>query len=144
MSNLYTVQAITKNIETVLKGKGINFTQKAFDDETQIPASLLPLGQIFYNAEEFEYVHGQRPGYAEIAFTVKVVIDRRTPEDSIRDQQSWVHSVRDGLTVNALNIGDIVTSKLVSKVTTESVSIENKSSNISALTMAFKVRYREE
>ncbi|CAG0933365.1 hypothetical protein PLCT1_02345 [Planctomycetaceae bacterium] len=144
MSNFDTVQAITTNLEKVLRGLGLKFSPTIFDDAKNIPASLIPLGEIFYNRETFEYTHGQKPEYAEAEYALRVTLSYRNPADMMREQQRWVHLIRDGLTVNALNIGDLVTSKLVSRVTTEEAAVENDRSNgIAAISYRTLIRYRE-
>lgn len=142
MSNFQTVTSITDNLQSVLKGMGINFTREAYDDEAAIPATILPHGQIFYEGETFEYTHGQKPEYGEILFRLRVVLRERASTDAIREQMKWVHLIRDGLTINALNIGDLVTSKLVSRVTTEGVEIVNNAPRASIIYRAL-IRYRE-
>lgn len=144
MANIDTVKAITDNLETVLKKQGVNFTRKTFDDEKNIPASLIPLGEIRYQGEAFEYTHGERPGYAEAEYALKVVLREREGHDMMREQQKWAHLIRAALTVAALNIGSLVTSKLVSRVTTEAVGVDNsRTDGIAALLYTIKIRYRE-
>ena len=65
MANIDTVKSITDNLQTVLEGQGVRFSRKTFEDEKNIPASLIPFGEIFYQGENFEYTHGQKPEYAE-------------------------------------------------------------------------------
>ena len=142
MANIDTVKSVTDNLQTVLDGLGIKFSRETYNDTSKIPASLIPFGQIFYAGESFEYTHGQKAEYAEIEFLIKVRLKSRDPVDRIREQQIWVHKIRDGLTVNALNIADLVTSKLISRVTTESVTINNIS-DLSTLDISIRVRYRE-
>lgn len=145
MTDFDTLTAVTDNLQTVLKGLGLNFTRQTFDDETQIPASLLPLGQIFFKSVEFENTHNERPSYAEAIFDVKVIQSHKAPETAIRDQQKWITSIRDGVTIGALNIGSLVSSKLVSRVTNEgSAEMDNKGSGMSFLTYPLRVRYREQ
>ena len=142
MADIDTVKSTTDNLQTVLDGLGIKFSRETFDDLSKIPASLIPFGRIFYLGETFEYTHGQKAEYAEVEFSVQVVLKSRDAVDRIRDQQVWVHKLRDGLTVNALNIADLATSKLISRVTTESVTINNIS-DLSTLDYTIRVRYRE-
>lgn len=144
MTNFTTVKFITDNLESVLKGLGIHFARKTFDDEKNIPSSLLPLGEIRYQGEAFEYTHGERMGYAEAEFALKVVISERDTVDMMRAQQKWAHSIRDALTINALNIAGLVTSKLISRVTTTAVEVDNsRTDGIASLSYRVTVRYRE-
>ncbi len=142
MGNKETVWSITDNTQTVLQGLGIKFSRQIYEEVEKIPASLMPYGQIFYKGEEFEYTHGQKPEYGEIEFLLRVAIQNRDATQMIREQQKWAHLIRDGLTVAALNIGDIVSSKLVSRVTTEDVTIDHRAA-VSVLEYGVLVRYRE-
>ena len=142
MSNYDTVNAITANVQKVLKGLGIHFNLEAYDDEAAIPATVLPHGQIFYECEFFEYGHGQKPLYIEVQLRLHVVLMERAPADIIREQQTWVHAIRGALTITALNIGDLAVSKYVSRVTTESVKLLNSQPR-SAVEYVVLIRYRE-
>lgn len=140
--NFATIKSITDNVRSVLQAQGIKFSRSTFEDEKNIPASLLPLGGIYYRGEDFQYTHGQRPGYAEADFLVKVVLQDRDSAGLIRSTQKWMHSVRDALTVNAINIGDLAVSKPASLVTVERVDVENKG-DMAVLGFKVKIRYRE-
>ena len=140
--NFTTIKSITDNLQSVLQAQGIKFTRKTFEDEKAIPASLLPLGEIYYRGEDFEYNHGQRAGYSEANFDIKVTVQDRDMTALMRLAQKWTHAVRDALTVNALNIGDLSASKLVSWVVMESVGI-GYNVEYATLTHAMKIRYRE-
>lgn len=142
MSNFDTVDAITDNVQAVLEAQGIKYHPEVIEDVEKIADSALPLGQIFYKGEEFEYTHGQKPQYSEIEFLLRVVFRERNQREMIRMQQEWAHKIRDSLTVNALNIGKLVSSKLVSRVTTENVDIDNRAA-LSVLEYEVLVRYRE-
>ena len=144
MGNYQTITAIADNLEIVLKGMGINFTRKAYDDMASIPTAILPLGEITYNGESFEHPSGQKSGYAEADYRLKVIIKESDARDMQRVQMKWVHLIRDGLTVNALNIGSLVSSKLVSNVLTEAARPNNtQTDGIGAVEYDIKIRYRE-
>lgn len=140
--NFTTIKSITDNVQSVLQGQGIKFSRKTFEDEKAIPASLLPFGEIYYRGEDFEYNHGQRAGYSEASFNIKITLQDRDMTALMRSAQKWTHAVRDALTVNALNIVDLATSKLVSWVVMESVDI-NYTTEYATLTHRAKIRYRE-
>lgn len=142
MANVDTVKSITDNLQTVLQAQGIKFARKAYDDIKAVPASLLPLGDIFYEGEDFEYTHGQRQGYAELRFVLRVVLRERDHQSLMREKQEWVHRIRGALTVDALNIGDLLSTKSVSRVTASGVEISD-SQNTSSLDYTISVRYRE-
>ncbi len=145
MSNFDTVRSVTDNIQDVLEGLGIKFSQRAFEDSKDVPASLLPYGEIFYTGESFEETSGERPGYVEADFTLIVILRERFARDLVRAGQDWVHRVRGALGVDALNIGGLAASKLVSRVTSGSVGMDKGSgkSGLGILSYQVKVRYRE-
>lgn len=141
MPNKNTVNSIMDNVQTVADGQGIKFSKQAYEEEA-IPASLIPFGKVFYLGIEFEYVHGQRAGYAEQRVLLSVILKERDAVKMMRDLLDWTHDLRDALTINALNIGDLVSSKLVSRVTVEEVTVDNKV-DLSIMNMTILVRYRE-
>ncbi|VAV82536.1 hypothetical protein MNBD_DELTA01-1632 [hydrothermal vent metagenome] len=145
MSNFDTIKAITENIQGVLEGLGIKFSQKAFEDSKDVPASLLPYGEVFYTGESFEETSGERPSYVEADFTLVVILRERFARDLVRAEQDWVHRIRGALGVDALNIGGLAVSKLVSRVTSGSVGMDKGSgkSGLGILSYQAKVRYRE-
>ncbi|MFQ5736612.1 MAG: hypothetical protein ACE5GY_07085 [Thermodesulfobacteriota bacterium] len=142
MSNFDTANAIEDNLHTVLEALGINFTREAYDNEAAISAALLPHGQIFYLGEDFAYNHGEKPLYAEIRFLIRVVLRERDAADIGREQRRWVHLIRDNITIDALNIGDLAGSKLVSRASTDGVDTENNAPR-AAIRYRVSVRYRE-
>lgn len=142
MANVDTIKAITRNLKTVLQNMGIKFALETIEEESKIPANQIPFGQIFYNTEEFEYTHGQKPEYAEVNFIVRVVLKKNNPTDLMAEQQKWIHLIRDGVTINALNIGDLSASLLVSRVTTREPDIDTQS-DTSFVNYDMKIRYRE-
>ncbi len=142
MTNFATIKSVTDNLETVLKALGLHFSRDVKED-ADIPASILPHGQIFYRRERFENSFNLRPGYIEAAFTVRVVFSERDATDIMREQQRWTHAVRGALTVNALNIGDLASSKLVSLVTVEDSAAELIKPTLAAVTIDATIRYRE-
>lgn len=144
MSNFDTIVAITDNLEAVLRGMGINFTRKTYEDMASIPTSLFPVGEITYNGESFEHPSGQRSGYAEADYRLRVILREAEAKDMQRVQMKWIHLIRDGLTVNALNIGSLVSSKLISNAITEAARPNNtQTDGIGAVEYDIKIRYRE-
>ncbi|MBI1913036.1 MAG: hypothetical protein HYS21_13700 [Deltaproteobacteria bacterium] len=142
MSNFETVQAITDNLQSVLKKEGIHFSRHSFESEKNIPASLLPLGQIFYLGESFENKFRERPSYIEAEYAIKVIFAERDPEDMIREQQKWAHKIRGALTAAAINTGPLEFSKYVSRVYIARFDAENNR-NLSSLACKALIRYRE-
>lgn len=144
MSNFDTIKAITDNLQSTLQARGIMFSRATFGGAARVPATLLPHGQIFYGGESFEYTHGQRPGYAQAAFTILVVLSQRDPTDLMRTQQNWVHLIREALTVDALNVDELAATRYVSRVTTAGVDIEEMAGHRAVLNYRVTVRYREQ
>lgn len=142
MSNFDTIKSISDNLQSVLKGVGLHFSREAYEDEA-IPASILPHGQIFYRRERFEDSFNLRPEYIDASFTVRVVFSERDPADIMMGMQKWAHAVRDALTVNALNIGNLASSKLVSLVTVEAAEGELIKGTLAATVIECTIRYRE-
>ena len=141
-ANFTTIKSITDNVQSVLQAQGIKFSRSTFEDDTAILAALLPYGQIFYTGEDFEYTHGQRAGYTVGNFDVKVILQDRDTTNLTRSMQKWTHAVRDALTVNALNIVDLASSKLISWVNVEGVRAEHKA-EYGFMNFGIKIRYRE-
>lgn len=143
MGNFNTIDSITDNLEAVLKTLGACFSTEAHDDLSAIPAGLLPLGQVFYEGEGFEYVHGQKSSYASAEFLIRVILSDRDPRLLTREEQKWVHLIRDGLTVDALNIGALAASKLISMVATTDVRVNHGNPAYGVVSYKVSIRYRE-
>lgn len=144
MSNFDTIKSITDNIETVLRAKGIKFERNLDKDIANVPASKMPIGHIIYRQEVPEYVHGMKPKYITAEFAVRVYNRERSDKNGIEFVQKWMHDIREAITVNALNIGDLASSKLVSLAEAESVDIEYPSEDTILLNATVTIRYREQ
>lgn len=142
MTNFDIVVAITENMEAALKSIGINFARKTFDDERNIPATLLPAGEIFYEAEAFEDGFNEKPAYGQAEFTVKVVIGAMQPHDAMTEQQRWAHLMRTTLSVTSLNAGALASTKSVSRVRIARVEAHS-TRGLSSVSLRAAVRYRE-
>ncbi len=142
MGNFDTIKAITENMKSALEGEGLKFSLKSYGDKSTVPASLIPLGQIDYRGESFEYTHGQRAGYVEASFGVSITLSERDPRSLVREQQKWNHKLHAAITVDALNVEGLALSKLVSFVEHAGINIDRNGS-LSVLSMEFVVRYRE-
>ncbi len=141
MNNTDTLKAITDNLYSVLAKEHLNLPAENYEDEKNVPSSLFPYGVIIYEGESFEYTHGQRPGYSDVDFTVKVVLRGRDHRAMTDDEQRWVHRIREVLTVNAVNSGVLAGTSPVSRVTTRGVKVE-KSGYVSRLIYTLSIRYR--
>lgn len=142
MGNFDTIKAITGNMKSALEAEGLKFSLKSYGDKSSVPASLIPLGQIDYRGESFEYTHGQRAGYVEASFGVSISLRERDESSFVREQQEWNHKLHTAITVDALNVDGLALSKLVSFVEHTGVNIDRIGS-LSVLSMEFMVRYRE-
>ncbi len=137
-----TVKAITTNLVDVVEAQGIGLSSQAMDEGKNIPASLLPLAEIAYLGERFEYTHGQRAGYAEVEYLLRVFLHQRDALSLMTQQQTWVHRIREALTVESLNQGGLSTSRPVTRVDLKGVRTERKR-NLSVINYRIVVRYRE-
>lgn len=142
MADFDTVRAVTANLRRTLETEGVRFSRSVYDDDSSIPAGSLPLGRITYTGETFGYSHGQKPGYGEAAFTVRVVAGPWDPAEALREQQRWVHAVRDALTVEALNTGELEASKPVSLVRVSGAEAGTKG-RLATVSLRVQIRYRE-
>lgn len=140
MNGYEALAAITDNIESSLKGLGVNFSRRCLADSARLPSGVLPAGQIVYDGESFEESLGERPPFSEARFTVRVV--QSAPEAGLPyEQHRLVHGMRESLTVDALNSGALAGERRVSRVVIEGADIENGETR-SSLTMRLSVRYR--
>jgi len=136
-----TLRAITDNLTLILKAEGLHLPREEYADDKNVPSSLFPYGIISYEGETFEYTHGQRAGYSDATFTVKVALRSRDHMAKTNDEQIWVHRIREALTVKALNAGKIQALSPVSRVVTEAVKVEQQG-YVSRLIYSLRIRYR--
>ncbi|MEK6532098.1 MAG: hypothetical protein AABZ23_06380 [Deltaproteobacteria bacterium] len=141
MSTSGTIRAITRNLQKVLQGLGIYYSVKASDDAKDLAASNIPVGEIQYEGEGFEDAFGQRPGYIDAGFAIKVLFVTRSHADIVREQQDWTHKIRSALTVDALNSDELSLGKNVSRVTILKAEAVNRK-NISSINLKINIRYR--
>ena len=141
MSGFDTISAITENLLSLLKSLGLNFVTE-IDDLAALPASVLPHGQLFYEQANFEYAHNQKPEYATAGFKAIVVLALADAHSAIRLQQSWTHLIRDALTVNALNVGALAASKLVSLASVDGVEC-GTTNDKAFISFQISIRYRD-
>lgn len=143
MGNFATVQAITTNLQTILKAQGANFSL-AIHETDNVPASLLPLGEVMYEGETFEDTFNQRPSYVDVRWTLRVVLREKTQDSLARELQRWTERIRTAITVDALNTGDLAASLLVSRAELRETRVEpTKDAAMKALLAEVVIRYRE-
>ena len=141
MNNTDTLRAITENLNTILATSGLHLAIENYEDEKNVPSSIFPYGVISYEGETFEYTHGQRPGYSDVDFRVKVVLRNKDLRAMTDDEQRWAQRIREALTVNAINSGLIAGASPVSRVVTRAVKVEKKG-DVSRLIYSLSIRYR--
>ena len=137
-----TLAAITGNIENALKNEGLNVVRKTLDLRGSLPAAMMPLAQVSFKGESFENTFGERPSRAEAAFALRIIIPERPENQELREEQMWAHRAREALTGEALNAGELASSKPVMKVILEGFEVES-GGGFSRITMEVKARYRE-
>lgn len=143
MNNADTVIAIAENMRAAAQREGILFSYMTGSQARNVPASVMPVGEIVYTGETFEDSYGQRPCYVTAGFVIKVTLAGRNQEDIMRGQQVWAHKLRGALTINSLNTGALSLSKPVSRVQITGVQAEDGEDSGRTLTCAVAVRYRE-
>jgi hypothetical protein len=136
-----SVRAITENLRRTLEAKGIRFQAAHGEDDHPTQASLLPAGLIFYSGESFEYVHGQRAGYAEAEYRVRVIFREKDAGGIAAERQKWGHTIREALTVDSLNTGVLAGARPVSRVVVANIKA-GETKGLSALNCTVIVRYR--
>lgn len=135
------IKIITENMRAALETLGLRFTVGLDEKDKAMAASMLPAGNIFYEGESFEPTHGERPGYSEAEFGIKVEIRAGDPAEAVAEEQRWAHAIRGALTVEAMNAGGLAATKRVSRVRVPKASVANNKESVSLVVKAF-VRYR--
>ncbi len=140
MSNLDTVKAITTNLRTVLAGLGLRLEEDGIGTDKTLVTT--PICRLEYEGETFDDAFKQRASFREAGYAITVIFNERNPLTMKEKQQQWVHGIREGLTVDALNVGGLAVSKPVSAVITGEVSVQYEKP-LSIVTYKMDVRYRE-
>jgi hypothetical protein len=140
MSNTETVQAIITNIETILTNSTLAFKLEDMSDDEKL--KTIDLAKVIYTGEEFEESYGERNLYNEIEFLI--VVQYTDPNPAARRDKNAVivHKIRDNITIDALNVGFLASTKLVSRVehVEAKTGIDQTTNTINYI---LKVRYRE-
>ena len=137
MANTATVQAIITNLETLLTNAGFTLEDLSNDNLSNTPNAVIE-----YSREEFEENRGQTNKYNTIFFNILIQF-KETTTAAARDKiATYTHYVRDNVNVNAVNVGDLSSSQLVSFVDHISMESEN---NIPIFSLSYQlsIRYRE-
>jgi len=141
MGNIDTIKAITTNIEAILTSAPLSWDLEDLSDNPK--AETRNVCFVKYLSERFEDVFNQRPSYIEAEFAIVVVANKKTKALSRAAQQEAIHLLRNVFTVNALNIGDLSESKLVSMAKNLGGDTELEGLPASAIAYRLVVRYRE-
>jgi hypothetical protein len=141
VSNFDTIKSITDNLVRVLDAKGIKFIVGT-NEEKEVTASNYPSGKVFYQGDEFEENFGEQMKYIEGEFLIRVFLKDTNEKTLNRDCQRWVHNIRKAVTISALNVGDLASTKYVARITTINTN-KTIEDDIGVLDYGLQVRYRE-
>lgn len=111
MADIDTVKSITTNMEAILTSLGMSL-----EDGSGNPDADSPLCQILYKGEDFGDLYGEHKEFNDILFLIKIEFNKEYPGISRDKQTKWINNLRKEITINALNVGDISSSELVSFV----------------------------
>lgn len=110
-STLETVGHIITNLEGIMSGLGLNL-----EDASDGGIRTAPMGAIEYSGDDFDDNSQQAPVYNTSNFLLMVRVKRVDPTTDRDNQVFWIHTLKEALTVNKLNIGGLVDSKPVTRI----------------------------
>ena len=140
MSNKDTLQSINTNIETILTST-IGWKLEDLSDKVSTIKDT-PLTTLRFIDLNFEDIYGQKPKYLIAAYEIYVFGIKFTPAE-IRDKQAeFAFEIRDNITVDALNVGALATTKYVSRITHRQAENEYSPPQ-TRLVYPLAVRFRE-
>jgi hypothetical protein len=145
MANADTIKAVITNIETILSAAPHSLRKIDIPDgQTESLPSFeqTPVYYLLYDGEAPEYEHGQKPGYIEASVIIVLVWLSTSISDARGKAIDWYHALRGALTVNALNVGGLVASKLVSKVALDKPQLDVQPAE-TKIFFKTTMRYRE-
>ena len=141
MSDLNTLKYLTTNLEEILSTT-LNWNLEDGSSERTPETNFLC--NLRFDGIDYEETYGQRPSYAEANFTIRVKTVKKTPSLSREKQQEIITSIRTGVTIDKLNVGNLAISLLVSRVTHISPEVPEYENNVSEISYGLSIRYREE
>lgn len=144
MSTISTVQSITDNVATILKALSLNVEYDTTVDFGNLPKSNNDFVRLIWLREIPEYTRGQRQSYRETFFELQIIIEERNKQELNRKLQQRVHEVINGLTVDALNIGDLVSTKLITLVEVSQNDDFDYRDTRAMISLELMVRYRDD
>lgn len=143
MGNSDTVKSIITNIETILTAVPLRKLDMFGGPSELLPDYIsAPVYYILYDGETPEYIYGQKPGYIEADLKVVLKWQSMSISEARNKTIEWFHTIRDAFTVNALNVGDLATSKLISKIVVGKPELDVQPAEL-LLSFNLNVRYRE-
>lgn len=142
MDSLNTIKAITANIESNLDILGIDFIKKGYEDIKSVPSVQFPFAEIYYDGEDFEKSLSISPEYSNAHLIIKVYLYENNDELITDKKQEWVHSIKNKLTIENINIKDLESSKLVTNISINEISMKEYTSNIVSADFKINIRYR--
>lgn len=138
MANEDTVKAITANLTAILTAQGFKVEDLSVDPD----ADVTPLVTILGPNEDFEYNHGEKPKYSDLAYTLAVRFSDKHLSTARDRAADYSHKLRDNITVPALNVGSLAASKLVSR-TDHTMEDADYNTPIMRFDYSLSIRYRE-
>lgn len=132
-----------ENIKSIVGSLG------AFSDMREVvknanggPSIGGPQFTVAYSGTDFENNYGERPNYDNSTFVVRIkYLDanmRGLHETIIKS----IHLVKQAMTIDALNVGDLTTSKLVRRVSVGKATMTSEPPSV-IVSIEVTVRYRE-
>ena len=119
MTTKSTVTAITNNIEAILSAMALSL-----EDQSGELISTKPLGGLEYLGDEYDDNYQERPFYNTAGFRITITAQGGEPSVERATSVMWVHDLKNTLTVESLNVGDLSVSKLVARVSHNENTVE--------------------
>ena len=143
MANADTIKAIITNMETILTAIPLRKLDMFGGPSESLPDyTSAPVYYILYDGETPEYNHGQKPGYIEPDLKIILKWQSMSISEARNKTIEWFHTLRNALTINALNVTDLAASKLISRVTVGRPELDVQPAEL-LLTYTTTIRYRE-
>ncbi len=141
MGNIVTEKAITTNIESILTSSPLDLV---LHDLSADPKGIVkPAAMLLYEGGEAADNFGEAPTYIESAYTVKIGVNNSDPADRRALEQEIVHKLRAAFAdASTLNIGDLSSSKLVTRITHGEWEVDREPP-VSFVTYPLTIRWRE-
>jgi len=140
MGDLATLTAINTNLRLVLSSTiGWNLEDMSDDPDLETtPLVVIDYGNIFFAEDS-----GEQPKYIELPVILSVIKSELTKVARDLAFFSQVVSIRNNVTVDALNTGDLSVSKLITRVLSGEPGSDQEK-NILTTTYPITMRFREE